>query len=165
LRGYYTVLPIARSVTVEGAPSAYSKAVLVLTGEQAWAETDLEGIQQQPPQVEFNKDQDMSGAVPLAASGENFQTEARLVVIGDSDFVANTNFTVYANSDLFANVIDWAARQEQIISLTPREQTRRLILPPQKTALNLVFLGTVIILPGLALAAGILAFIQRRKKG
>lgn len=165
LRGYYTVLPIARSVTVEGAPSAYSKAVLVLTGEQAWAETDLEGIQQQPPQVEFNKDQDMSGAVPLAASGENFQTEARLVVIGDSDFVANTNFTVYANSDLFANVIDWAARQEQIISLTPREQVRRLILPPQKTALNLVFLGTVIILPGLALAAGILAFIQRRKKG
>jgi ABC-type uncharacterized transport system involved in gliding motility auxiliary subunit len=165
LRGYYTVLPITRSVSVGGAPSAYSKAVLVLTAEQAWAETDLVGIQEDPPQVEYDPDQDVGGPVPLAASGENFQTDARVVVIGDSDFVANANFTVYANSDFFANVVDWTARQEQIISLTPRSQTQRLILPPQKTALNLVFLGTVIILPGIVLAAGIAVFLQRRKKG
>jgi ABC-type uncharacterized transport system involved in gliding motility auxiliary subunit len=39
------------------------------------------------------------------------------------------------------------------------------LLPPQQTALNLILLGTVIILPGLALLGGVIVFFRRRRRG
>ena len=52
-----------------------------------------------------------------------------------------------------------------IINLTPKEKTERTLIPPQSIMMNLLLLGTVIILPGLALLGGILVFVQRRRRG
>ena len=71
----------------------------------------------------------------------------------------------YANGDLFINSIDWVAGQEDLIDLTPKDTTQRLMLPPDRVTMNLILLGTVIIIPGLALVAGIVVWIQRRRRG
>jgi ABC-type uncharacterized transport system involved in gliding motility auxiliary subunit len=69
------------------------------------------------------------------------------------------------NGDLLINSIDWAAEQENLINLTPKEQTQRVLLPPQRITTGLLFLGSVVFLPGLMLVAGIVVWAQRRKRG
>jgi ABC-type uncharacterized transport system involved in gliding motility auxiliary subunit len=88
-----------------------------------------------------------------------------LVVFGDSDFASDANFYAYANGDLFINSIDWAAGQEDLINLTPKPATQRIMIPLQQITLNLILLSTVIILPGMALLAGFFVWFQRRQRG
>ena len=155
----------ARSVSVGSAPSDVSPTTLISTSPQAWAETDLEALQTQNAQIEPNPDIDILGPVPLGAAAENFSTDSRVVVFGDADFPTDEFYVLYANGDLIINSVDWSAGQEDLISLTPKDTTQRFMMPPLSVTMNLIFLGTVIVLPGLALLGGIVTFIQRRRRG
>lgn len=165
LRGYVGVLPTARSVSVGSAPEGVSQTTLVSTSSYAWAETDMAALESQTGQVSADPDVDMMGPVPLAAVGEKFASESRVAVFGDADFATNAFFQAYANSDFLINTVDWVAGEEEIISLTPKDTTTRAVIPPQSYAMNLILLVSVIVLPGLALLGGIVAFIQKRRRG
>ena len=56
--------------------------------------------------------------------GESKKVEARLAVIGDSDFVTNSLLGVQGNRDLFLNTLNWLSQQENLIS-DPAERSRR----------------------------------------
>ena len=157
--------PTVRSVSAGSPESGVSLVELVKTAPNSWAETDLAALQAQEPQLAFDDGQDILGPVSMAVAAENFENRGRLVVFGDSDFVADSAFTAYGNGDLFVNSVDWAAGQENLISLTPKQTTQRMMLPPQRVSLNLVLLGSVFVLPGLALLAGVGVWLQRRKRG
>ena len=86
-------------------------------------------------------------------------------MFGDADFPVDANVAAYGNSDLFVNSLDWAAKQENLINLTPKQNTDRLMVPPQRVTMNLILLGSVFILPGLPVLAGIVVWIQRRRRG
>lgn len=166
IKNTVTQFPTARSVRASASAGAgVSLVELVLTSQQSWAETSLEGIAEGSAQIRFDEGQDEPGPVPMAVVAENLETKARLAVYGDSDFAININFPAYANSDLFINTVDWAVGQEELISLTPKNQTPRMLVPPQQSIMNLIFLGTVVILPGLALLGGVMTFLQRRRRG
>jgi ABC-type uncharacterized transport system involved in gliding motility auxiliary subunit len=66
---------------------------------------------------------------------------------------------------MMINSVDWAAAQEGLISLTPKENIERLIIPPGRYTMNLILLGSVFILPGLILLAGVLVWVQHRQRG
>ena len=159
--------PTVRSVQVASQVEGVSQVELVKTAQQSWAETDIAALASgnQNQQVTFAEGQDIPGPISLAVAAENFNSRGRVVVFGDADFVADANYVAYGNSDLFLNSVDWAAGQENLISLTPRTNTQRMMLPPQKVTLNLIFLGSVILLPGATLVAGIVVWIQRRRRG
>jgi len=159
--------PSVRSASVNASiESGVSPVELVLTAPQSWAETSLDDLASGQSNVEFDEKQDKPGPISLAAVAENFNNKGRVVVFGDSDFASDQYFFNYANGDLFINSVDWAAGQENLINLTPKNTTQRTMeLPPQNIALNLIFLGTVIVLPGLALLGGIAVFFQRRRRG
>jgi len=157
--------PTARSLTLSEVPSGAGQTPLVLTAAQAWAETNLSGLTTGSGEVQFDEGADTIGPVTLAAAAENFDSQARLVVFGDADFPSDANFLVYGNGDLFVNSVDWSAGLEELISLNPRTATERLIAAPQGATLNLILLGLVIIVPGIALAAGAWVFFQRRRRG
>jgi ABC-type uncharacterized transport system involved in gliding motility auxiliary subunit len=164
LNGTVSVFPTARSVTIKGDSTAESNAtVLENTGQQSWAETDFTALANN--QVGFDAAKDKAGPVPLAVSTTDPTQKEHLVVFGDSDFASDTAFSQYGNGDLFVNAVDWAAGQQNVISLTPKQTTNRVILRPQGYAINLILLGTVIVLPGLVLFSGILTWIQRRRRG
>jgi len=165
LTGYVVILPTARSVTLEIAPSGVSQSTLVSTSTRAWAETNLEALQGDNPQAAPDQNADILGPVPLAAAAENFDTKSRIVVFGDADFATDNFFVAYANGDFFINSVDWAVGQENLINLTPKDTTQRFMAPPQSATMNLILLGTVVVLPGLALVGGIVAFVQRRRRG
>jgi ABC-type uncharacterized transport system involved in gliding motility auxiliary subunit len=105
------------------------------------------------------------GPISIAVAAENFESEGRVVVFGDADFVTDGNFFAYANGDIFVNSVDWAAGKEEIISLTPKNNTQRVLVPPQKTIMNLIFLVVVILMPALGLIGGVIVWTQKRRRG
>lgn len=86
--------------------------------------------------------------------------DTRVVVVGDSDFASNAYFTNQANGDFFMNIINWLVADEDLISIRPKNPEMRTvnITPGQ---MRLVFWLTVIVLPVLAFALGIVVYRGR----
>lgn len=158
------VLPSARTVRAADTPPAnVTLTPLAYSSDLAWGETDINSIKQNKVQKDAGKD--LLGPVTLAISGENTTTKARVIVVGDSDFAGNKGFANYGNSDFIMNSIDWAAAQENLISLTPRQSIQRILVPPQQYTMGLIFFSSVFLLPGLIIAMGVITWIQRRSRG
>ena len=163
LQSTATVFPTARSVQAGETIAGITKTELILTAQQSWAETNIAGIN--TGQIAPDEGADLFGPVSLAVVATQASTGGRLLVIGDAEFVTNQFYTAFGNADLILNSINWAAEQEDLISLTPKNVTqRRLQLPPQAYFLNLVLFGVVLVLPGLVLLAGIVVWVLRRRR-
>jgi len=165
LPGLVSLLPSARSVTLANQVEQFNPIEIAFTSENAWAESDLEGIRNQSQEIGPDENIEKVGNVPLVVAGEGANSNERIAVFGDSDFASDTYFTVYANGDLFINTVDWAAEQENLINLTPRETTSRVLVPPQRYTMGLILFGSVFFLPGVVLLAGVVVWFQKRKRG
>ena len=157
------LLPIARGVQTLTAPEGITLTILASTTENAWGETDYQSLADQ--KVTPDQGKDIMGPISLAAAGVNNTTKGRVVIIGDSDFASDQNFTAYGNSDLLLNSIDWASEQENLISLTPKKTTERLLVIPDRVTMGLILFGSIFFLPGIVIITGILVWIQRRQRG
>lgn len=178
-----TAFPLARSVeAVEGGVNGHTPQPIVQTSPQSWAEADVAGLSENDGRVELNPDKgDKAGPISLGAAvsapatdappadakpegaeGETPRTpESRIVVIGDSDFASNGVLGVQGNRDFFMNAVNWLAQQENLIAIRPREpEDRRLTLTADQQ--NLIFLLSVLLLPGLVFAAGVYSWYGRR---
>lgn len=178
------LFPLARTVGVMAdlpdAPGGgeLTTEELVLSSAAGWGETDLaalEGVGQD--------DQDVAGPVSLGVavsfavagsdegaaeevatedSDEGAGPEARLVVFGDSDFATDAQLANGANSVLLLNAFNWLVKREKLIDIEGRkpEQTRLSLSQPELTNIYLIVL---ILMPGLALVAGISMWRSRRR--
>ncbi len=161
LSNLVSYFPSARSLgMVDSAPASLTE--LVLTGADSWGKTNHESIR--AGSLDFVAEEDTLGPLTVGMVGEDGATQARLVVFGDSDFPSNADFYSYANGDLMVNSIDWAARQEALISLTPKQSTPRFVTPPTTQAVGLIFLLTVLVIPGAVIAAGVSVWLRRRRQ-
>ncbi len=87
--------------------------------------------------------------------------ESRLVVVGDSDFAANNFAGMGGNRDMFLNMVNWLAQQENLIAVRPRDPAdRRISLTAGQDRMITWF--TMVILPGLIFFAGIQTWWRRR---
>jgi ABC-type uncharacterized transport system involved in gliding motility auxiliary subunit len=164
LQSLGTAFPTVRSVSTGTPIAGVTDTELIKTADQSWGETDLQGLKNsQQPEADPSKD--FMGPVPLAVAGENSNNNSKVIVIGDSDFAINVNFSYLGNGDLLINSIDWAAGQVNLINLTPKTPIDRVLLPPQKYTLGMVLLGSVFVIPGMVLVAGVVVWIQRRRRG
>ena len=77
-------------------------------------------------------EQGNSGPLVVGVSGENAINSGRVVVFSDADFLRNTLSTSGGNSLLFTNAMNWLARDEFSIELTPRDTIERTIAIPQE---------------------------------
>ena len=164
LSGMTALFPTARSVEVnQDLGTDYTKTELVKTSSQSWAETDMASVSANNPTPDQGVDS--FGPVTIAVVAQGSSNAARLVVFGDPDFAMNGNYTVYGNGDLIVNSIDWAAKVENLISLTPKTTTTRALVPFQGYMQNVIFFVSVVALPGIILIAGVWSFIARRRHG
>jgi len=97
-------------------------------------------------------------------AGEETQDkdEARLVVLGDLDFLADSQIGQAANAVLTVNAFNWLVAREQLISIEGKkpEETR---LTMTSSELASVYLLVLIVLPGIAVIAGISVYMRRRR--
>ena len=104
-------------------------------------------------------------AAPAAAKPEDApapaEKEARVAVVGDSDFAKNRYFGLSGNGNFFLNVANWLTEEADLVAIQPKTQTPRTInLTPSQG--RLVFLVSVVILPLLALLLGVSVWVRRR---
>lgn len=154
-----TFFPLARSVSVvPGSGAGPLTTELLKTSEESWAETELES-----GEARFDEGKDKKGPVTIgvAASQGVGEAEARLVVIGDSDFATNAYVQLQRNGDLFMNSINWLAQDEELISIRPKSPTNRRVTMTSSQQ-NMLFWLVIIFLPGAVIGSGVYIWWKRR---
>ena len=160
-QNYIVILPQARSLSISSQPENVTATPIIMTTEQSWGETEL--VSGQTP--EFADGVDFPGPLNLAVAAENSSTGGRVVVFGNSIFATDEAFDAFGNGNIFINSVDWAAEQDDLINITPREPIARSFLPPSSFGLIMIMIGTIFILPGLVVVAGVSSWISRRRRG
>lgn len=174
-----TFFPIARSLAPgEDSGANFHVTQLVKTSDGSWGESNTEALRSEQ-RVKYDEGQDTRGpvcvaiAVSLKEKSEDDaptipdqppeETKERrvLVVIGDSDFVAN-QWLEAGNPDLFMNSVNWLTEEEELISIRPKDQgqTRVKMLTGQQ--LRLVTYTSVFAIPIILLIAGGIVWWKRR---
>lgn len=155
----------ARSISVTGTITTVTYSPLVQTGVDAWGETDVNAL------VESGSfaagEGDIPGPLTLALAVEDPTRRTRLVVVGDAtlgtdQILSDVRLT---NATFLLNAVNWGARDENLINLTPRTPTQRFLSVQNDWTAAVVLLGTIICLPGLIVLAGLgVWFVRRRHK-
>jgi ABC-type uncharacterized transport system involved in gliding motility auxiliary subunit len=158
------ILPLARSVAKGEVTEGLEVTELFTTSDEGWGETDLENLLA----VERGED-DLAGPVPIGvavsaslAEGAGEAAEARLVVIGDSNFADNSQIHNASNGVLAANAINWLVDRQELVAIPPKtpEQTRLNLSASQLRTITWL---VMVIMPGLAIAAGVAIHLRRRR--
>ncbi|MFT3895649.1 MAG: Gldg family protein [Anaerolineales bacterium] len=161
-QNYIVIMPQARSITTQLGAENITVTNLLMTSANSWGEKNFTNAQ--GSQVKLDPE-DTQGPLVMAAAGENTQTKGRVVVFGNSLFATDDGYDAYGNGNIFINSLDWAAFQEDAISVTPYTPTTRTFVAPDQTRWIIILLGSVIVLPGLVVFAGISTWLARRRQG
>jgi ABC-type uncharacterized transport system involved in gliding motility auxiliary subunit len=178
-----TAYPYTRTVKpIEPPPAGRTVTSIIQSGRNSWAETDLKtlttkgeagpdfegGDVQGPISMAVAVNAPVEGATPPPAPEPGKEPEenpnkpeTRLVVVGDSDFAANNVAAMGGNRDMFLNMVNWLAQQENLIAVRPRSpEDRRVTMTAGQD--TMIFWFTIVILPGLIFLAGIQTWWRRR---
>ena len=145
---------------------------ILQTGPESLAYGDLAALEKAlraSGRVEMNPERDRQGPLTVGVSIEADVTDAtplepgaktRLVVIGDSDFLAGNPRANHVN--LFRNIIAWLTKSEEHIGIAPRDlaDTSLILDPNQKAILTWV---PPVVMPGLVLIAALAMLVLRRR--
>jgi len=173
-----TGFPLARSVTpVEGGVDGHYAQKVVETSPQSWAESDLKRLFA-GGETERNLDAgDLAGPVSIAAAvsaaapapePEPTETaapapraETRVLVVGDSDFAANRALGFQGNRDLYLNMANWLAQQEDLIAIRPKDPANRgiTLTADQQVRINWI---AFLVIPGLLIGNAVRVWWRRR---
>ncbi len=172
-----TAFPLARSVTpVMGGVNGRTPQTIAESGPRSWAEADIKGLLTTGEVSLDEAKGDKKGPVGLAAAvsvaataagvppalGDTPQkAETRMVVFGDSDFVANSGLGIQGNRDLFLNTLGWLSQQENLISIRPKEADDRRLTLTATQQQNIMWLSLIII-PGFIFGSGVYTWWRRR---
>jgi ABC-type uncharacterized transport system involved in gliding motility auxiliary subunit len=159
LANQMTFFPLARTVSIADKQKTDPTAVeLLKTSARSFTTPKI------AEKVQFDAKTDQTGPLSLGVAASNLSSapNARLVVIGDSDFAANSAVSGPAdNSDLFYNTIDWLAQQENQISIRPKSPTDRHITMTEAQGASLKWLD-MFFLPGVIILVGVSIWWKRR---
>ena len=184
--GLITAFPLARSITpVEGGSNGRTALPIATTSAQSWAETDLAAVFTGKPVARDAGGSDKEGPITLAAAvgvdapgapkpapppppapGQPAAEpprvpQTRVVIVGDSDFAANGVLGTQGNRDFFLNAVNWAAQQENLIAIRPRQAGDRRVTMTEDQQRRVLYLS-VVGLPLIVAALGVWTWSRRR---
>jgi ABC-type uncharacterized transport system involved in gliding motility auxiliary subunit len=160
-KGTMTFFPLARTVTVAD-KSKPSGTELLKTSERSFTVPNLK-----VKEVKYDPKTDAAGPLTLGVVSEKTVGEgdnaksARLVVIGNSAFASNQWASLQRNGDLFMNIVNWLAQDEDLISIRPKSPANRRVILTETQQRELFFV-TLIFFPGLVIISGVMIWLRRR---
>ena len=154
-----TFFPLARTVTVaDKSKTAPETIELLKTSAASFTVASLGN-----GTVKYDPKKDQRGPLSLGVAAENGsgKSDARLVVIGNSEFAANRWIDQQRNGDLFFNAVNWLTHEGNLISIRPKQAANRRVTLTQSQQRGLAW-GSEIFLPLLVIAAGVVIWLKRR---
>jgi ABC-type uncharacterized transport system involved in gliding motility auxiliary subunit len=175
-----TIFPLLRAVKSIKIDDTNTTEFL-LTGANSWGETNLDALKEGKSQ--FDDKIDIKGPVSVAViatreisvkepeqktetdikkdspTTKNIK-EARLTVIGDSDFASNKYFNFSGNGDLFLNVTSYLVEEENLISIRPKERENKPLSLTSDQGMLVLMLG--VLAPALTIFFGVRIWWRRR---
>jgi len=154
-----TFFPLARTVSIADKSKTEPQEIeLLKTSARSFTIPNLD-----QKEVKFDPATDTAGplSIGVAASWKKGDKEARLVVLGNSNYAANQWINLQHNGDLFFNTVDWLAQDENLISIRPKSVTDRRVTLTEGQSRALWWLD-LIFLPGFVIVAGVYIWWKRR---
>jgi len=142
---------------------------LAKTSASSWGETNLNSLfKERKAEIDDN---DIKGPMTVAVSiekklkGSKEKNEGdksiKIIIAGDSDFVANKYVRNMYNMDLFLNMVNWTAGEGDFIYIRPKNPKISRVNFTENQMEGIFYLS-VLILPELLMLMGILVWIKRR---
>lgn len=125
IKGTMTGFPLARSLEIKNGDKTTVEKLLS-AGASSFATKNLSS-----PEVSIDEKNDKKGPLPVAAA-ITYNTgkpnnQGRVVVVGSSNWIANSFIGFNGNRDLLLNTMNWLSSDEDLISIRPKEQDDRRI--------------------------------------
>ena len=153
-RGEVTLFRYPMSLRTVGAPAGVTVDEIVKTGGNAMAFATM-NLKDQGPQGSFALVDSITGKLPGS------EKEFAVVVAGDVDFMTNQMLYQNLNRDLVLNSLAALAKEENLISITPKEaQATQMLMTDTKFAFFLF--GFIIPMPILLLGISLGLWYKRR---
>jgi gliding motility-associatede transport system auxiliary component len=154
-----TGFPLSRSIVAKNGDKTTVQK-LFSSSESSLATSKLNS-----PEIDPNDPKNTKGPLLLAAAGtyntgkENSQ--GRFVVVGSSDWAANSFIGFNGNRDLALNTINWLASDEDLISIRPKDREDRRITLAQ-TQMHWLRITSQFLLPLIVIVGGLSVWWNRR---
>lgn len=157
-------LTTARPVEVNPSPPV-PNGMIMAASPASYSELDLE-LLRRSNQSSFDVAEDLGGPVTTAAWAENPDTGARVVLVGDDDWVQNQNVgSPFGNSILFTNVITWLTGLGEQIIFTPQASATNIpAIFISGQMLDQIGFITIVLMPGLVLLMGLGIWFARSRR-
>jgi len=157
------LFPVSRSVTFDPLKGAkWEHVALAQTSPESWEEMNLSNTQ-----LTFEEGEETKGPFTVAAlltskaQGPDAQPLSAVVIIGNSAFATNGYFTYPGNTDFFLKTIAWLAKEDALVTITPKDPAFHPFIPNPSQEQALVFFQ-VLFLPLLTLFLGLSVWKRRR---
>jgi len=174
LEGIAVLFTVTRSLIAD----SDAAEVVVETTDEGWGESNLGMLLRGEPVV-FDEEVDTMGPVAVAVVVESPATKAmvddtngpsgdpdeamtfRLAVFGDSDFLTDTEIGNAGNSIMVMNTLNWMTSRELSMGIPPRNvEDLNLFIGQQQ--MRIILVVVLLVMPGAAIAMGIVVWRRRR---
>jgi ABC-type uncharacterized transport system involved in gliding motility auxiliary subunit len=159
MKGTATGFPMSRSLDTKNADKT-SVDKLFDSSESSLSTTKLDSDRIDPSDPKNKK-----GPLTIAAAGTyktgKDNSQGRFVVVGSSQWVANSFLGFNGNRDLALNTLNWLSSDEDLISIRPKEpEDRKLTMT--KSQVRWVGITSLFLIPLIVIGTGLSVWWRRR---
>ncbi|MCU0498776.1 MAG: GldG family protein [Anaerolineae bacterium] len=156
---------LIRAIEVNRDSPPVPNGQVIASSTQSYGETDFITLST-TGQTTYDSAQDLSGPFTLMAWARDDVTGAKILLVGDSDFITNGQiYAPYGNAILFADSIAWLTGYADQISIEIDAQVSGLpLMFISASMLDTVGFITQVLMPGVALLLGVLVWVRRRRR-
>lgn len=159
MKGTATGFPLARSLDAKNGDKT--------TVEKLFdsSDTSLATTKLNSPNIDPGDPKNKKGPLTIAAAGSyktgKENSQGRFVVVGSSQWAANSFLNFNGNRDLALNAMNWLSSDEDLISIRPKEtEDRRITMT--KAQMNWVRITSQFLFPLVVVIAGFSVWWRRR---
>ena len=162
---YNTLFPISRGV--KQVDNRFNATVIARSLAQSWTETSALGeeIMYEPDKGDTEGPIGIVIALERSVADNNNPNKAtqRIIISGDSDFMANSYIGAGANLPLALNIFNWLAGDDDLIAIEPK-RAPDIQLQLDDTEIMVIGVGYFIVLPAALILAGVAIWLRRRSR-
>ncbi len=149
-----TLFRLARPLEVSDTPPVPNGRI-IMTSPQGYGETNLKALRETDTYT-YDEGVDIPGPLTTVAWARNQETNGRILLVGDGEFITNGQIrSPLGNSILFMDGLSWLTGFGEQVRFAPTAYSSGLPFFTDVATLDIIAFITVILMPGVVLAAGI----------